>query len=114
MAPLKDDLIRDAFLEALSNWNRSGYVDWRRVPSEWMRKNIDGHTLQSVAGLMFLHVLAGGEIDQVRETREPWRNVHDLQYDFRFRIGGRKIYIETVIDISKMGPTVTIVSMHDE
>jgi len=51
---------------------------------------------------------------QVRETREHWRDAHDFHYDFRFKIDGRKIYIETVIDVSRMGPTVTIVNMHDE
>ncbi|MFN5909455.1 MAG: hypothetical protein ACK5A3_25675 [Planctomyces sp.] len=29
-------------------------------------------------------------------------------------ISGRKIYIETVLDITSTGPTVTVVNMHDE
>jgi hypothetical protein len=29
-------------------------------------------------------------------------------------ISGRRIYIETVLDITSTGPTVTVVNMHDE
>jgi hypothetical protein len=29
-------------------------------------------------------------------------------------IDGRKVYIETVLDETSTGPTITVVSMHDE
>ena len=64
--------------------------------------------------MMHEHVDAGGEIDQVAERREPWRDRHEFHYDFRFSIAGRKLCIETVLGVTSTGPTVTVVNMHDE
>lgn len=64
--------------------------------------------------MMHEHIESGGEVDQVVERREPWRDRYGYHYDFRFSISGRKIYIETVLDVTSTGPTVTVVNMHDE
>lgn len=114
MAPLRDSVIAKAFCEALENWNRVGYVRLLRVPNEWLRDHLPGETAQSLVRMMYEHLLVGGEIDQVIETRDPWWNTHDFHYDFRFAIARRKIYVETVIDLGRMGPTVTIVNIHNE
>ena len=34
-------------------------------------------------------------------------------YDFRLPIGDRLVYVETRLDESKMGPTITVVNIHD-
>lgn len=70
--------------------------------------------VRSVSRLMFEHLEMGGQIDQVVERREIWRDHYAYHYDFRITIGNRKTYIETVLNVTSTGPTVTIVSMHDE
>ena len=36
-----------------------------------------------------------GEIDQVKEEREPWREQWEWRYDLRLTINGVKLYVET-------------------
>ena len=114
MAPLADQGILNAFREALSEWRSEGYVVWQRRPVEWLRKNIESEDIRSVSRMMHEHIESGGEVDQVVERREPYRDRYGYHYDFRFSISGRKIYIETVLDVTSTGPTVTVVNMHDE
>jgi len=114
MAPLANRDILNAFREALSEWKYDGYVVWKPIATEWLRKNIEGEDMRSVSRMMHEHVEAGGEIDQVVERRERWQDQHEFHYDFRFSISGRKVYIETVLDVTSTGPTVTVVNMHDE
>lgn len=85
-----------------------------RRPAEWLRENFEDEDIRSMTRLMFEHVENGGQIDQVVERREIWRARHEFHYDFRIRVGNRKTYIETVLSVTSTGPTVTIVSMHDE
>lgn len=114
MVRLVDERLLELFEEALSEWNCGGFIVWKKVPEEWLEKEIEGYTSKLIGKLMYEYFLDGGKIDQVEETREPYKDLYDFHYDFRFPINGRKIYIETVMDESKMGPTITIVSMHDE
>ncbi len=111
MAPLKDPDIRNAFSEALGPLKRRNFVDWRPLAAGWLRENLEGWTQQDVAKLMYEHIKAGEEIDQVVETRPPWKDENDFHYDFRPFIDGRKIYLETLIDQRSPGPTVLIVNM---
>jgi hypothetical protein len=90
----------------------SGGVSWKRVPAEWVRKNLDGLTQEAINCLMQKHIEDGLEIDQVVETREAYRDRYQFHYDFRIVISGRLIYIETVLDETKMGPIVAVVSVH--
>ena len=114
MAPLANREILAAFREALREWKCEGYVVWLRRPGEWLRKNIENEDIRSVSKMMHEYFEAGGKIDQAPERREPWRDRYEFHYDFRFSIAGRKIYIETVLDLTSTGPTVTVVNMHDE
>ena len=114
MAPLANREILAAFREALREWKCEGYVVWLRRPGEWLRKNIENEDIRSVSKRMHEYFEAGGKIDQAPERREPWRDRYEFHYDFRFSIAGRKIYIETVLDLTSTGPTVTVVNLHDE
>ena len=114
MAPLVNREIINAFRAALSEWHSSGFVVWMRRPAEWLRENLDEENIRSVSRLMFEYLENGGQIDQVVERREIWRDQHEFHYDFRITINNRKTYIETVLNVTSTGPTVTIVSMHDE
>jgi hypothetical protein len=62
---------------------------------------------------MYEHFASGGEIDQVRERLRDYAEDHPFHYDFQIEVDGRRIYIETVLDTTSTGPTVTVVSIHD-
>ena len=111
MAPLKDPELLDKFIEALREWNWDGYIQWKPRPADWLRKNLDGYSQRAINRLMYEFVLNGGEIDQTPENYEGYRDSHPYHYDFRIPIDGFKIYVETVFDDMKMGPTITIVNL---
>jgi hypothetical protein len=113
MPPLRDPDLLAKFLEALKEWDCEGFIQWKRRPAEWLRENLQGHSQRAVAQAMYDHVASGGEIDQVRENYEGYRDTHPYHYDFRIPIAGRLIYIETVFDETKMGPTITIANLKD-
>ena len=113
MAPLRDPDLLDKFLEALKEWNCDGYVQWSRRPADWLRKNFESHSQKAIGQAMYDYVVDGGEIDQVKENYEGYRDTHPFHYDFRIPIAGRLIYIETVFDETKMGPTITVVNSKD-
>ncbi len=74
---------------------------------------MEGMTTRSVSEEMFHFFAAGGEIDQVRETRPQWSE-HGFHYDFRMEIGGRLLYIETIlVEDDADDPTIYVVSIHD-
>jgi hypothetical protein len=112
MPPLRDESTITRFRLAFEERN-SGGVLWRANPGWWIRKNLDGCSTREIDCLIQDHIADGREIDQVVETREEYRHSHDYHYDFRIPVSGRLIYIETVLDEIKMGPRVTIVSVHD-
>jgi hypothetical protein len=113
MSRLTDPDVLALLMEALENWRWRGFVEWKRTAVEWVRKNLGRHNEDSINRLMYEHVLGGGEVDQVRETREEYRDEHGFHYDFRLQVGERWIYIETTLDTTRMGPTVNVVSIHD-
>jgi hypothetical protein len=113
MPPLVDVLILGRFSTALSNWRYTGYVTAKEHVLEWIADNLSGATLKQVARAMNDFLEAGGVIEQVAETRPEW-TTHSFHYDFRLHLGGRFVYIETVLqDDVPDDPTVHIVSMHD-
>jgi hypothetical protein len=62
------------------------------------------------------YVLAGGEIDQQKETRPEW-NMHDFHYDLRIPIADRLIYVETRLIYRDAqdpdDPIIHVVNIHD-
>jgi hypothetical protein len=111
MASLTDPELLCKFREALNEWNFDGFIQWKRRPAEWLRENLSNHTQKAVNRLMYEYVLGGGEIDETKENYEGYRDSHPYHYDFRVPIGGSVLYIETVFDELRMGPTITIVNM---
>src|SRR6266849_3987694 len=82
MAPLADPQILACFRDILANWNVTDYVTAKDMALEWVTTNCPGLSLKSLAKAMHDYFEAGGEIDQVRETRPEW-NDRDYHYDFR-------------------------------
>jgi len=113
MARLTDAEILAKFQHALSNWQFTGYITWKPIARQWLEQNLEGLTARLIGDEMFRFFAAGGEIDQVRETRPEWSQ-HSFHYDFRIDIAGRLLYIETIlVEDDPSDPTIHVVSIHD-
>ena len=113
MPTLSDAVILALIGSALANWNYTGYVTAKDVALEWITNNLGGLTLKDVAEAMNDHFQRGDVIDQQPETRPEW-SLWPFHYDFRLQLGGRDIYIETILqDDDPRDPTIHIVSIHD-
>ena len=113
MARLADPDLLKCFQAILSNWSVTDYVTAKEEALHWAGKNLPGFTLKLFAKLMYEHVQAGGEIDQVRETRPEW-NDWPFHYDFRLAWAGRALYIETIlVDDDPADPYLRIVRIKD-
>ena len=113
MAPLADPQLLGCFMAILADWYVTDAVTIKKVAEDWGGKNLPNFTLKGLAKLMNDHVLAGGEIDQVRETRPEW-NDRNYHYDFQLPWAGRPFYIKTVlVDDDPKNPYIPIVSLHD-
>src|SRR5437870_5323049 len=109
MPPLEDPDLWARFKSILGNWYVTDYVTAKEEALEWAGKNLDGFTLKTLAKEMNEHVQAGGEIDQVRETRPEW-NDWPFHYDFRLAWKGRRLFIETLlVDDDPSDPYLRIV-----
>jgi len=97
VARLTDSIRLQAYCEALSNWRFAGYVQFELslAAFRWVSINLEGLALKELGRLMHEHVLAGGEIDEVAETRPEWRDKYAFHYDLRFVIDGQPVYLET-------------------
>ena len=61
-----------------------------------MRTTLEGVTEKHFKEVLYRYVCKeNGEIDQVKEEREPWRNQWEWHYDLRPTINGVKVYVET-------------------
>ncbi len=116
MAPLTDPVRLNAYRNALRNWKYTGFVTWKEEAARWVRRELEGSPIKEIARLMHEYVEGGGEIDEQRETRE-WLE-GEYHYDLRFPIGGRWIYIETLLSFEDPedpdDPTICVVSIHDK
>jgi hypothetical protein len=101
MATLTDPEVLACYHNALRNWRFEGYVVFMKDAAEGLRKHLGGHSQKSFKELLFNHVVGnGGEIDQVVEQRENWREEWSHHYDLRPEINGIKFYIETRLSYS--------------
>jgi len=113
MARLTDPEILARFQRVLSQWRFTGYITWKPVARQWLEQNLEGFTARSIGEEMFRFVTAGGEIDQIRERRPEWSE-YRFHYDLRLEIGGRLLYIETILVADDPDdPTIHVVSIHD-
>jgi hypothetical protein len=115
MPPLTDPERLRHYREALKGWSCSGCVTWECLARQWVRANLPGLTPQEVSRLMWEHVQAGGEIDEVPERRPDWIQ-HKFHHDLRLRIAGRLVYVETRLlmdDRDVADSTINVVNIHD-
>jgi hypothetical protein len=113
MPPLTDPVLLGQFRAVLANWKYTGYVTAKDFVLEWIADELSGLTLKDVSKAMCDFLQAGGVIDQIPETRAQW-NDYPFHYDFRLHLGGRFVYIESVLENDDPAdPTIRIVSIHD-
>jgi hypothetical protein len=113
MARLTESQTLAKLPHALSQWQFTGYITWKPIARQWLEQNLEGFTTRSVGEEMWRFFAAGGEIDEVRESRPEWSG-HRFHYDFRIDIGGRFLYIETILmKDAPDDPTIHVVSIHD-
>jgi hypothetical protein len=102
MARLTDPEVLACYKNALSNWRFEGYVVFEKDAAEGLRKYLEGHTQRGFKELLYnFAVCQGGEIDQVVEDRENWREKWSHHYDLRPVVDGIRIYVESRLDYSK-------------
>jgi len=93
---LTDPIRLAAYREALGNWAVRGYVqfDLTEEALRWVESELSNRPLIEIGRLMYEHVAAGGEVDEVKETRPEWLD-HEFHHDIRLTIRNKSVYIET-------------------
>ena len=118
MPPLTDPDRMAAFIDALRNWNVTGYVvfDLTEQSSRWVYREL-GITHRDISHLMFEHVDAGGRVDEVLEVRPEWFGKHEFHHDLRLTINRKQVYIETRlkhrIPVLADESSIVVVNIHE-
>jgi hypothetical protein len=80
----------------LAEWEVDGAIVLKGRAPEGLRTTLEGVTEKYFKEALYRFVCEdNGEIDQVREEREPWRNHWEWHYDLRPTINGVKLFVET-------------------
>jgi hypothetical protein len=85
-----------SYKDALSNWRYEGYIRFELTETayKWVKRGLNNISLKEIGRLMYEYVEAGGDIDEVRETRPEWSD-YEFHYDLRFKIQDKPVYIES-------------------
>lgn len=114
MARLTDLEILTCYRNALANWLYDGFVKYSPLAEEWLQKRT-GVTPREFSRFIHDFVRAGGQVDQIRETRPEW-TVHDFHYDLRFTLNGNDLYVETRLEYKDPSDPddsmITVVNIH--
>lgn len=114
MAKLTDPEILKCYCNALANWQFSGFIDFSPLAAEWLRSELK-ESQRDFARRLCDFVRAGGEVDQVVETRPEW-TIWSHHYDLRPTVNGRVLYVETRILFSDPSdtdnPVIMVVNIH--
>ncbi len=118
MAPLTDPARLEAYRDALGNWGFEGYIRFELTETtyRWLKRELNNIALKEIGRLMHEHVEAGGEIDEVRETRPEWSGEFEFHYDLRFTIQGQPVYIESRLNcqlpVVRDDSSILVVNVH--
>jgi hypothetical protein len=72
------------------------YVLFKKLSQEWLRRELAEYSLREIVRLLHQYLEAGGEPDEVKETRADYLH-KEFHYDIRVPIGGRPVYFETTL-----------------
>ncbi|HEY7159217.1 MAG TPA: hypothetical protein VH575_35060 [Gemmataceae bacterium] len=99
MARLTDPEILARYLKALTEWQIAGTVEFvgrAHEELQGLRTMLSGLKVNEFKEILYRFVCEeDGEIDQVKEKRERWRDHWEWHYDLRPTINGVKLYVET-------------------
>jgi hypothetical protein len=96
MARLTDPDVLARYQQALADWNVEGAIVLKGRAPDGLRTTLEGMTEKGFKEALYRFVCEeDGEIDQVKEEREPWRDHWEWHYDLRLIINGVKMYVET-------------------
>jgi len=117
MGKLTDPEILACYRNALANWSYYGYIVFEPQAVEGLRKHFRGYKEKEFKELLFNYAIRdGGDIDQVVESREPWREQWSHHYDLRPIVDSVKVYVETRLRYSKPDdpddPIIYVVNIH--
>ena len=86
-----------AYKDALRNWNYTDFIqfDLTEQAYRWVQRELGNMALKEIGRLMHEYVDAGGEIDEVPETRPEWSDRYECHFDLRFKIQDIPVYLET-------------------
>jgi hypothetical protein len=96
-----------------NQWRAAGYVTWKPAARHWVESQFESATPEMISKLIWEHLVAGGVIDQFRETRLEW---YDRRLHFNARLGrsARLLDVEIVLcDDDSKDPFVHVVSVRD-
>ncbi|MGH7171978.1 MAG: hypothetical protein ACRELG_17020 [Gemmataceae bacterium] len=116
MARLTDPDILARYHQALADWAVKDAIKLEGRAHEGLRTTLEGVTEEYFLEALYRFVCeADGEIDQVKEEREPWRNHWEWHYDLRPTLNGVKLYVETRLHpespSSKKPPEIRVVQI---
>jgi len=116
MVRLIDPEILDRYKRALADWRVEGAIELEGRAPEGLRTTVEGVTVQFFKEALYRFVCEeGGEIDQVKEDREPWRKFWECHYDLRLTVQGVPLYVETRLYpesfTSNKDPTIRVVQV---
>ena len=119
MVPLPDDKAKriECYGNALRNWNFQGYVRFKSLAQEWIANELPEYSLMDIAREFAIFVDRGGLIDERKERRPEYVH-HEYHYDLRLNLGGRYVYFETILIVTKDAndpddPVIVVVNAHD-
>jgi hypothetical protein len=96
MARLTDLAVLARYKQALADWKVEGAIELEGRAAEGLRTTVEGVTVRYFKEALYRYVCEeDGEIDQVKEERDPWRKFWEWHYDLRLTINGVKLYVET-------------------
>jgi hypothetical protein len=116
MARLTDPERLARYEAALREWACSGTIVYKPRADAWIRANLKGCTQATVSELLHRHVIVnGGEIDEVVESYEEYREEHEFHHDIRPPFRGKRLYVETCLIYDpfdpKDDPTILVVNV---
>jgi hypothetical protein len=117
LAPLTDPTRLAAYEDALSNWRFKGYIRFELTETAyaWVKRQLGNISLIEIGRLMHEHVAAGGDVDEVRETRPEWSD-YEYHYDLRLTVYDEPVYIETRLNYKlpfvRDQSTIVVVNIH--
>ncbi len=93
------------------------YVVFKKRPQQWLRSELAEYTLREICRLLHNYLESDeGKIDEQKETRPEYAH-YQFHYDLRIAIGGRRIYLETVLEFEDAHDeddlTIVVVNVHD-